>query len=69
MVKGVIFCGASATDWKVNTFTTSEEIVFSCHGNTKKIQATHKPSKSASQIVLPVMLLNALVPQQHILEH
>lgn len=33
IVKGVI----SATDWKGNAFTSSEEIVFCCHGNTKKI--------------------------------
>lgn len=30
IVKGVI----SATDWKGNAFTSSEEIVFCCHGNT-----------------------------------
>lgn len=45
IVKGVIFCGVSATDWKVNTCTTNEEIIFRCHDNTQKMQATPKPSK------------------------
>lgn len=36
IVKGVIFSGVCATDWKVNTCTTSEEIVFCRHGNTQK---------------------------------
>lgn len=35
IVKGVIYCGVSATDWKVNTCTTNEEIIFCCHDNTK----------------------------------
>lgn len=33
IVKGVIFCGVSATDWKR---TTNEKIEFCSHGNTKK---------------------------------
>lgn len=63
IVKGVIFCGVSATDWKVSTCTTSEEIVFCRHGNKKKMQATPKPSKKNIVLVkvcLPMRLFSCI---------
>lgn len=49
IVKGVIFCGLSATDWKGNAFTRSEEIVFCCHGNTKKYKQPISLEKLATE--------------------
>lgn len=51
IVKGVIFCGVSATDCKVNTCTTSEEIAFCRHGNTRTKKKCKQPLSLLREIL------------------